>query len=194
MGDDDAESISLIENVHRADLSQLDKARALNALYQRYGSYQRVSKEVAWSPTTIERYVQLLSLPQSLQARLHTKHGPAGVGTLATLAKTFHGEAAIEVYEKISPFKQSIQETIIKQSQGDLSRIADLVEQAQEGAFDTRRCGGRYGCEIIRDIIEGEISRSEFEHLVTEIARELGEPIKRRRGAARDFWKALARS
>jgi hypothetical protein len=194
MGDDDAESISLIENVHRADLSPLDKARALNTLYQRYGSYQRVSKEVAWSPTTIERYVQLLSLPQSLQARLDTKHGPAGVGTLATLAKTFHGDAAIEVYEKISAFKQSIQETIITQSKGDLSRIDDLVEQAQEGAFNVRRCGGRYGCEIIREIIQGDISRSEFEQLVVDVATKLGEPIRRRRSAAREFWKALARS
>jgi ParB/RepB/Spo0J family partition protein len=196
LDDQDAGSISLIENVHRADLHPLDKARALKELYDRYGSYERVSKEVAWSSSTIAKYVQLLSLPNELQERLGTKDGPAGIGTLARLAKFFKGDAAIAAYDKISGFKQTIQEQIIQKSDGDLAKIDGLVEEAQEGAFDVRRCGGRYGCEIIRDIIEGEITQSEFQTLVNEIADDLESERSMRelRGAARDFWKALAKS
>jgi ParB/RepB/Spo0J family partition protein len=196
LSDNDAESISLIENVHRADLHPLDKARALKTLLDRHGSYDRVSKEVAWSTATIRKYVQLLSLPQALQTKVGTTEGAAGVGALAKLASTFQGDSAIEVFDKISGFKKSIQEKIIQESEGDLARIDDLVEEAQEGAFDVRRCGGAFGCEIIRDIIEGEITRSEFEKLVNNIADELGSKvgIRKRRTASKDFWKALAKT
>jgi ParB/RepB/Spo0J family partition protein len=196
LNDNEAESVSLIENVHRADLHPLDKARALKALLDRYDSYDRVSKEVAWSTATIRKYVQLLSLPHALQMKIGTTEGAAGVGALAKLAGTFQGDAAIEVFDKISGFKKSIQEKIIQESKGDLSRIDDLVEEAQEGAFNVRRCGGAFGCEIIRDIIEGEITRSDFEELVNNIADQLGSKItlQRRRTASKDFWKALAKT
>lgn len=46
-----------------ADMHPLDKARAINALYDRYGSYERVAKETTWSASTVRKYVQLLSLP-----------------------------------------------------------------------------------------------------------------------------------
>jgi len=57
--------------------------------------------------------------------------------------------------------RRGIQESIIEKSKGDPSRIDDLVAEAEEGAFDVRRCGGRVGCEIVGDIIEGEITRSD---------------------------------
>ena len=117
------------------------------------------------------------------------------MGALSKLAGTFDGDIAIEVYDKISGFKKSIQEKIIQESGGDPQRIDELVEEAQEGIFDIRRCGGRVGCEIVRDIIEGEVSRSEFQELVDEIASELGSKTsqRQRRTASRDFWKALAK-
>ena len=45
--DSEAVALSLIENVHRADMNPLDKAKALKALYERYGSYERAAKETA---------------------------------------------------------------------------------------------------------------------------------------------------
>jgi ParB family transcriptional regulator, chromosome partitioning protein len=86
LGDADAVALSLVENVHRADMHPLDKACALKALYDRYQSYERVARESAWSVSTVRKYVQLLALPEELQQRLSTASGPAGVGTLARLA------------------------------------------------------------------------------------------------------------
>ncbi len=195
LDDADAVTISLVENVHRADMHPLDKAHALKALYDRYQSYERVAKESAWSSATVKKYIQLLSLPEELQQRLGTANGPAGVGTLSRLASTFSGDDAIEVYGQISGFTQKIQEEILKRSAGDLSKIEDLVVEAREGAFNVRQCGGPYGCEIIREMLEGELSQGDFQQLVREVAENLDSEIPKAklREAARTFWKALAR-
>jgi ParB family chromosome partitioning protein len=195
LGDADAVTLSLVENVHRADMHPLDKARALKALYGRYQSYEQVARDSAWSVGTIRKYVQLLVLPEELQERLGTTGGPAGVGTLARLASTFSGDDAVEVYDRISGFTQRIQEEILKRSDGDIGSIADLVAEAQEGAFNVRRCGGGYGCEVVRDIILHRISQADFQNMVRKVAENLDAsaiPTKALRDAAHAFWKALA--
>jgi ParB/RepB/Spo0J family partition protein len=195
LGDTDAVALSLVENVHRADMHPLDKARALKALYDRHHSYERVARETAWSASTIRKYIQLLALPDELQQRIGTADGPSGIGTLARLAATFSGDKAVEVYGRISGFTQRIQEEIIKRSDGDLSAIDDLVEEAQEGAFNVRRCGGQYGCQIVRDILERRITQADFQNLVRDSAEDFETPTPSAmalKEAARTFWKALA--
>lgn len=195
LGDTDAVALSLVENVHRADMHPLDKARALKALYDRHQSYERVARETAWSAPTIRKYIQLLALPGELQQRIGTADGPSGVGTLARLASTFSGEAAVEVYDRISGFTQRIQEEIIKRSDGDLSAIDELVEEAQEGAFSVRRCGGPYGCQVITDILHRRITEADFQNLVHQAAEDFEAPTpaaKALKEAARAFWKTLA--
>lgn len=194
--DADALALSLIENVHRADMHPLDKANALKAMYERYRSYERVAKETAWSASTVRKYIQLLSLPEELQEKLSTAEGPANVSTLAKLASTFSGDEAVEVYEKIAGFKQAVQQEIIKRSGGDASTIDELVQQAQEGLFDTRFCGGSFRCEIIRDVIEGDVALGDFQRLVREVAENVGSELSKSavREAAREFWKALAKA
>jgi ParB family chromosome partitioning protein len=195
LGDTDAVALSLVENVHRADMHPLDKARALKALYDRHHSYESVARETAWSASTIRKYIQLLALPEELQQRIGTADGPSGVGTLARLATTFSEEAAVQVYDRISGFTQRIQEEIIKRSDGDLTAIDDLVEEAQEGAFNVRRCGGPYGCQVIRDILERRITEADFQSLVRNVAEDFEAPTpsdKALKEAADAFWKALA--
>jgi ParB/RepB/Spo0J family partition protein len=194
LGDDDAVILSLVENVHRADMHPLDKARALKALYDRYQSYARVARETSWSERTIRRYISLLDLPSDIQTKIGTPEGPAGVGALALLASTFHGEEAVRVYEKIAGFKPRIQEEILKRSGGDEAKIDALVAQAAEGAFDLRMCGGRFRCEVIKDILEGKLGMREFESLVQDVARSanaetVGDTL---REVARSFWRMLA--
>lgn len=93
-----------------------------------------MAKVTAWSVTTVRKYIQLFDLPDELQERLGTESGPAGVGTLARLARTFSGSDAVDVYDRISGFGQGIQEEILKRGDADLSAIDDLVDQAMEGA------------------------------------------------------------
>ena len=194
LNDTDAVALSLVENVHRADMHPLDKAHALKALYDSCQSYERVAQVSAWSVSTVRKYIKLLSLPDELQQRLGTSSGPAGVGSLARLASTFSGEEAVDVYDRISGFTPRIQEEILKRSDGDLDAIDDLVEEAQEGAFNIRRCGGGHGCEVIRDIVQQRLSQTDFEKMVGETASlENSAPsAKCLHEAARAFWKALA--
>jgi ParB family transcriptional regulator, chromosome partitioning protein len=194
LGDVDAQTVSLVENVHRADMHPLDKAHAIKALFDLHGSYDQVSKQTGWSVQTVKKYVQLLKLPDELQKMLSTSKGPIQVGTLARLASTFSGNDAVDVYDKIAGFTGKIQDEIIKRSDGDAGAVDALVIEAQEGAFDARRCGGRFGCEIVRDILEGEISQADFVQLLRDTAKHLHMAMPRSSvGAARAFWRVLAK-
>lgn len=156
LDDTDATAISLIENVHRADMDPMDKARAFQQLSQHHGSdFSRVSKETGVSVGTIRKYLSLLALPPQLQQRLSTSEGPAKIEALYTLTRTFPDPGVMaEVYEQIGGFKQDIQVAILRESGGDPSRIPELVTEAMEGAFSTRTCRGLRGkfmCEYIPD-------------------------------------------
>lgn len=194
LSDTDAVAISLVENVHRADMNPLDKARALKALYDRYGTYDRVARETSWSVQTVRRYMSLLDLPDQIQRTISTAEGPARVGALSRLASTFKGEQAVEVFQKIGSFKQNIQEEILKRSEGDIATVDGLVSDAMQGAFRVRMCGGRFRCEIVRDILEGEISKGEFEDLVNEVATNTEVDLEKTAlaRAAREFWRSLS--
>ena len=162
MSDADAISLSLIENVHRADMHPIDKAKALQALLAKFGSYASVAKELACSVPTIRRHLKLLELPIAPQDRIGTADGPSGISALSRLASTFSGEEAVLAYNEISGFSQRVQEEILKRCDGSLERLDDLVEEAQEGVFDIRRCGAGSGCQLVNDIAQGRIPESEF--------------------------------
>ncbi|MHB8412502.1 MAG: ParB/RepB/Spo0J family partition protein [Candidatus Acidiferrales bacterium] len=147
LDDADATAISLIENVHRADMNPLDKARAFSALKEKYtGDINRVSKETGIGVQTVKRYLALLVLPQEIQERISTAEGPARVESMSVLARTFSDkEDMIEAYNKTAGFTQEIQKQILRETGGDISKIDDLVEQAHEGAFDVTMCHGLAG-------------------------------------------------
>lgn len=147
--DTDATILSLIENVHRADLNPIDKAKAYRKIYDKYNDYNKVAKETGVSVSTIRKYVTLLNLAPSIQEKLTTAEGPAGIGTLSKTAETFAPEEQEEVLDRIGGFKQRIQLEMIKRSGGDVDKLEDLREQAIEGAFDTRLCRGLDDCSFI---------------------------------------------
>ncbi len=103
--DTDATIISLVENVHRADMNPIDKARAYQKIYDRYKDYSKVAKETCISISTIKKYLTLLNLDPSIQEKLTTKEGPAGIATLAKIAETFEQEDQEEVLDRIGGFK-----------------------------------------------------------------------------------------
>lgn len=196
LSDADAISLSLIENVHRADMHPIDKAKALQALLAKYGSYESVAKESACSVPTIRRYLKLLELPTVLQDRIGTADGPSGISALSRLASTFSGEEAVLAYNEISGFTQRVQEEILKRCDGSLERLNDLVEEAQEGVFDIRRCGAVSGCQLVNDIVQGRLSESGFSDLVKSATLRTGGGAPTSailRNAATSFWRALAR-
>lgn len=131
LSDSDAEILSLVENVQRADMSALDKARALKSLYERSRSYEAVAKDTGLSLPTVKRYVLLLDLPELLQKQLSTAEGPRQIVSMSQLAEKFKGDDAIQVYDQISGFQGKVQTEIIKRSGGDITKIEAIVEQAK---------------------------------------------------------------
>jgi ParB family chromosome partitioning protein len=160
MDDTDATVLSLVENVHRADMSPIDKARAYQKIYEKYGDYAIVERETGISSATIRRYLTLLNLAPSIQDRLTTSEGPAGIGTLSKLAGTFKSpEEQERVLEAIGGFKQDVQLKIIQQSGGNLSNIPKLREKALQGAFDAYICHGIKDCNFIPEKLRGTVMR-----------------------------------
>lgn len=186
--DADATAISLIENVHRADMHPLDKARAYQQLSDHYRkNLDRVSRETGVGVATIKKYLSLLDLPAQIQDRISTSEGPAKVDALYALTRTFNDEHEMaDVYDQISGFTQPIQKEILKRSGGDIGRIPELVEQAMEGAFDARMCKGLKGrmmcdyipaelAEVVIDTIEAY--RSDDKRSLKDAIRALKEQI-----------------
>lgn len=151
LSDNDATVISLIENVHRAELNPIDKANALGGLLERYkNDYKKVSKETGISVTTVRRYVSLLGLPEEIKRKVSTTEGPAKVQSLSMLAKTFKDKGEmLTAYRKISGFTQTVQLEIIKQSGGKIGKVDELVELAHMGVFKMHTCKGVYDCAFV---------------------------------------------
>jgi len=183
LADTDATAISLIENVHRAEMNPMDKARAFAALRDGYGGdIQRVSKETGVGSATVKRYLALLTLPPEIQNRISTAEGPAKIEALSALSRTFDdAEDMVEAYNKTAGFSQEIQKKIFKASGGDISQLDELVAQAHEGAFDIKVCKGLTGCPhipeelaptVIKLVDQWQTRNSETEN-VRETAKKL---------------------
>ena len=140
LADTDATVLSFIENVQRADMHPMDKARAYEAIRAEYGEVRTVAKETGVSMSTVQRYLKLLNLASSIQEAMTTSDGVAGVGTLSKLAETFAQEDQERVLEALSGFKQDIRLGILKRSGGNLESVEDFRALAMEGAFDVRMC------------------------------------------------------
>lgn len=140
LGDTDATIVSLVENVHRADMNPMDKARAYQAIRSRYRDDGRVAKETGMTLPTVRRYLSLLSLAEPIQQAITTSEGAAGVGTLSKLADTFAPEDQERVLAELRGLRQPVQLEILKRSGGDLDKLLELKEHAMEGLFDVRLC------------------------------------------------------
>jgi len=143
VSDTSAVALSLIENVQRADMHPLDKAKAYQDLRDHYeGNLRQVAEATGVTVATIQKYLDLLNLPPELQEEVGTGQGTAGVGAMSTIARTFTEPSdMVEAWNKIGGFTQRIQSEILKRSGGDVEKLPELVVQASEGAFDIKLCG-----------------------------------------------------
>ena len=129
LSDDEASLLSLTENVQRADMNPMDKARAYKRVYDRVGSYQAVARQVSVSATTARRYLDLLNLTPGLQEKVSTSEGVVGVGRFSDLARNFAEEDQDEALKELDGLDNEAQGRIIRQSGGDLDTLRDLKEQ-----------------------------------------------------------------
>jgi ParB-like chromosome segregation protein Spo0J len=138
MSDGEATAVSLVENIHRADMNPRDKAVAFKVLLDRLGSYQAVYKETGVGAPTIKKYIQLLDLAPELQEKLAAGEATA-TAALAKLAQTVKDATLqVQVFDKIGGFTQEVQTQILRNVGPDLENLDDLVDQAHEGVFDVK--------------------------------------------------------
>jgi ParB/RepB/Spo0J family partition protein len=155
----DATAISLVENVHRADMNPRDKAMAFKTLLDNLGDLPSVSRETGVGMQTIRKYIQLLDLATELQEQLaagETKNTQA----LANLAqKVKEPDEQVHVWEHIGGFTQGVQQEIIKRLTPDLSNLKDLKDKAAEGSFGikmVRNCP--FDCPTIPDALKEQVA------------------------------------
>ena len=158
MTDESATAVSLVENVHRADMNPRDKAVAFKHLVELLGSVQAASRETGVGESTIRKYVQLLALAPALQESLaagETKNTQA----LAKLAQTFTDVDEQEsVWERVAGFRQDIQLDVIGRVESDLGNLDELVNQATEGSLGyriVRNCP--HDCPTIPDVLKPKV-------------------------------------
>ncbi len=158
MTDADATAISLVENVHRADMNPRDKAIAFKALVDRFGDLQIVSRETGVGVSTIRKYVQLLDLAPQLQEQLAAGEAK-NTEALARLAQRFDADKQVQVWERIGGFTQDVQQEIIKRADPSLENLDTLVDQAAEGAFNyhvVRNCP--FDCPTIPEPLKRQVA------------------------------------
>jgi len=89
LADKEALALSLIENMQRAEMAPLDKARSLSMLVEQYGSTAEVSKRTGLSSSTIRRYQALMRLPSTVAEEFKAADGTASISVAAAIATTF---------------------------------------------------------------------------------------------------------
>ena len=142
LDDTDATVISLVENVHRADMSPVDKARAYQRIHERYGSYAEVGRQTGVSPQTVKKYLSLLALHPEIQESISTAQGPVGVAAMsAKLADTFSPGAAGAGArrDRWVQARHPDRDPQVERRQ-DRASSRNSVSGPLNGAFDTRLC------------------------------------------------------
>lgn len=139
MTEADATAVSLVENVHRADMNPLDKAKAFKMLSDQFGDLQQVSRETGIGVPTVRKYLQLLNLAPELQEQLAAGEAK-NTQALARLAQQIESpDKQMEVWAEIKGFTQDVQQEIIKRLDSDLDNLSELVDSASEGVFGVIR-------------------------------------------------------
>ena len=138
--DTDLTVVSLVENVQRADMNPIDKAKAYDAIRATNGDTRRVAQATGVTVRTVKRYLLLLKLAPSIQDTVSTSEGAAGIGTLSKLADTFAPEDQEEALNQVRGLRQKVAEEILSASDGDLNALPDLKARIVERDLDMRMC------------------------------------------------------
>ena len=157
--DADATAISLVENVHRADMNPRDKATAFKSLLDSFGDIRGVSRETGVGDGTIRKYLQLLDLAPELQGKLAAGEAK-NTAALSRLARRLKDHAdQVKTWNQISGFTQAAQLEIIKRVEPDLENLEEVVDQAREGIFDARMIRNcPHDCPTIPDELKERVA------------------------------------
>ena len=134
--------------------------------------------KLVWFSHTHSREAALLELAPSIQERVSTSDGVAGVGALSELARWFTPEDQEEALEEIGGFKQDLQRRILRDSRGNLDQLPGLKDAALEDDLDVKLCREGLCFSLpspIKHAITKAISEGEGEITLKEFADRIGQ-------------------
>lgn len=179
--------LSLIENVHRADLNPIDKANAFKLIVEHvhspnasFGSpcIEGVSRETGVSVPTIKRYLSMLDLHPVVQDTIKiegTRSGHYGILALERLSNVYPPDEHEEVIKEIKGLDKGIQAKIITESGGDMRYLRHLKRQAIEGELNTKVCMGIGSCKIIPEELKAFVQQKIKEFNEMKIKQKAGD-------------------
>jgi ParB/RepB/Spo0J family partition protein len=150
MNDEDAAADALLENFQREDLNAIEKARAIQGLLK-FMSYEKTARTLGVSDTTIRRLLDLLELPEAIQAELITRPGTLPVfgegHARALLALNSDPQTQMRLVEKIKAEKMGV---------GALDQIIRAIQQYPTKKEIFLRVSGSVADQMIRSFRAGE--------------------------------------
>ncbi len=110
VGDEELLELALIENIQRADLNPMEKAKAYRRLVQEFGlTQEQVAQRVGQDRSTVANFVRLLELPKEVQD--HVSRGTLSMGHARALLGLEDAGGQVEVAERIASQGLSVRET-----------------------------------------------------------------------------------
>jgi ParB/RepB/Spo0J family partition protein len=150
MNDEDAAADALLENFQREDLNAIEKARAIQGLLK-FMSYEKTARTLGVSDTTIRRLLDLLELPESIQAELITRPGTLPVfgegHARALLAMNNDPQTQMRLVEKIKSERMGV---------GALDQIIRAIQQYPTKKEIFLRVSGSVADQMMRSFKAGE--------------------------------------
>ena len=155
---DDSLAKQLVENLQREDLTSMERALAIGQLKQTYSlSVREIAARLGVSKSLVQRSLEILSLPDDLQAALIAGAPESKILVLAEVADRAVRKKLLEELNQISRFELELR---VKELHG----AGDEKEDSSHGGTD----------KTPKE--RSEIS-AEDQHIVEEIQRALGTKV-----------------
>jgi ParB family chromosome partitioning protein len=144
--DEEVIELNLIENIQRADLSAVEKAKSCKMLRdkfpEKYGTWEKVAKAIGVELWTVEAWVRTLLLPEEVQTKIaprDTRRVPEGKvdyqTALHVVERVKEKPRQIEIIQKIASSQipqRMAQEVIKKASKEPKKSIETVVKEVFE--------------------------------------------------------------
>jgi ParB family chromosome partitioning protein len=138
-GDGELLELALIENVQRADLNPMEKAKAFRRLMQEFGlTQEQVAQRVSQERSTVANFVRLLELPKEVQD--HVSRGSISMGHARALLTIADGVKQRELAERVAKEGVSVRdvERLIARGEPPMRRASRREKSPQVRSLEDR--------------------------------------------------------
>jgi len=131
VGDEELLELALVENLQRADLNPIEKAKAYRRLMQEFGlTQEEVAERVGQSRSSVANFCRLLELPKDIQD--YVSRGTISMGHARALLSSPDGTAQRRLAERIVKDGLSVRETERLAALGETGKRKPLTKKSPQ--------------------------------------------------------------